>query len=347
MKRFSQNDVFNNVIELFPSNKFLIYDGAIYRNDEKALTGSHGNSLNHVPSGYLNLYELNVDREQDSLIYPFITKEGSKNAFKSVSLEEFQSYQFGDIISGSYPLSSSLGVEYYPIGSERNDFHSLRNTLESYRKLSPYYAFSSSLGDKSTQQLTVVNIPNIFYGSSIKKGTVGITYYTTGSVEETYEDTKKNGELVKSNGDVEGVVLYNEGFVLLWGDASEDLMNMADTSSFALEFSGSMKIPTITMMCHADRGEFNHSQNPTYIEYGQNDMPATSSQDYIEKNDLTIKNVVQSPYNEYDEAFEKITYISSVGIYDKDKNLIAIGKLARPLRKRTRDNYTIKFRIDI
>ena len=52
-------------------------------------------------------------------------------------------------------------------------------------------------------------------------------------------------------------------------------------------------------------------------------------------------------YNDPTASFQKQTYISRVAIYDEDKNLIAIAKLATPVRKRETDSYTFKLKLDI
>ena len=101
------------------------------------------------------------------------------------------------------------------------------------------------------------------------------------------------------------------------------------------------------MLAQASKGEFNHSNNPTYIEYGQSTTPFTSSYSYIEKNQIEIKNIVNSTYNEVEPTFEKTVYISKVGIYDKDKNLIGIAKLATPARKRESESMTVKIKLDL
>ena len=40
------------------------------------------------------------------------------------------------------------------------------------------------------------------------------------------------------------------------------------------------------------------------------------------------------------------TYISKIGIYDKDKNLIGVAKLATPVRKTESRSYTFKMKLD-
>ena len=67
---------------------------------------------------------------------------------------------------------------------------------------------------------------------------------------------------------------------------------------------------------------------------------------YIEKK-RKIKKINKSDYTNYNEPFENVTYISKVGIYDEDKNLIAIATLANPVLKEDKDNITFKLKIDI
>ena len=62
---------------------------------------------------------------------------------------------------------------------------------------------------------------------------------------------------------------------------------------------------------------------------------------------FSIKNIKKSTFAGHNEEFENITYISKIGIYDDDKNLIATAKLANPIRKRLNDEYTFKLKLDI
>ena len=68
---------------------------------------------------------------------------------------------------------------------------------------------------------------------------------------------------------------------------------------------------------------------------------------YQEYDQLRVKNIVKSPYNNYTASFKRQTYISEIGIYDENKNLIAIAKLAKPVKKTEENDYTFKLKIDI
>ena len=68
---------------------------------------------------------------------------------------------------------------------------------------------------------------------------------------------------------------------------------------------------------------------------------------YKEYSKVVIKNTVSSSFIGHSASFKKQTFISKVGIYDKDKNLIAIAKMATPVRKRESDDFTFKIKLDI
>ena len=102
------------------------------------------------------------------------------------------------------------------------------------------------------------------------------------------------------------------------------------------------------MLAHAPIGKFNHSNNLTYLEYNQTAAltPETGNYRYIER-DLNIKNVVSSAYVDPTGSFEKTTYISKIGIYDEDRNLIGLASLAKPVKKTQDRDFTFKLKLDI
>lgn len=315
--------------------------------------------------------------------YPFAPKEGSLGALKTISTSEFVSSDYGTILSGSeYAYSSSISADLLLEGHDDPKIRALKNTLNSYTYLSNHYTFSSSYGDKSQQAMRLVSVPSIFYGSSMKKGSINCKWYVTGTLIAELQDIKRNGELIQvgppgsnGSGSVAGVVLYNEGFLLLTGSWSlhdsytdtfeTDLtyyppswkyyMNtgsegdyLTPSSSFDFQFDGVNYIQTLTMMAHADKGELNHSNNPTYVKYQPNIKPtATGSAFLVENSEKQIKNILKTDYSDVEPKFEKITYISQIGIYDDNKNLIAIAKLANPIRKRQTDGFIFKMKMDI
>ena len=556
--KFNEDDVFFNRIKAHPSCHFFSWKGGTYYNNQYSTSGAFNSPVGHAGdtgsrgsaprygtavtttgygaytssynSGYINLYEMNIDRYEQkhtldtkhineggwllikamdltgefanemssSLIFPFVTKDGSKNSLKSVAYDSYvEDFSMGDIISGSYPLTASLTRVFFEEGSSQppkeidpnpheNTKHGsktthyyqnkpqttvkikdltdpsqeetitdapklqkkyiqmLENTINFYRKWSPHFTYSSSYDpltgediaegasyayedsawDKSYQALSLLDIPSIFFGSSIKKGTVNLKYYITGTLVGELKDSKRNGELIQigpsgsfKSGSVAGIVLYNEGALILtgawdltkghattftgpeglsrgeFGPALEqdyrhwssgdspswiyfgtgindgypnhwDALQGAYTingltykaldaasfhsSSFELAFSGTTYTPTITMMAHAKRGYLNWSNNPTYPNFSQSFSQSTSPTHYKENDIKTIKNTISSSFGcGFTGSFKKQTFINKVGIYDKNRNLIAIAKVATPVRKLETDEYTFKLKLDI
>ncbi len=51
-------------------------------------------------------------------------------------------------------------------------------------------------------------------------------------------------------------------------------------------------------------------------------------------------------HTDHTGSFQKETYISQIGIYDEDRNLIAVAKLATPVKKTEERDYTFKLKYD-
>lgn len=388
--KFGKNDIFYNQIKAYPKINFFIYSGQIFYNNRV-----NDDDLG-VPKGYISLYELN---HNNTGIYPFITKQGSRTAFKTVSLDNFNQFKYGDTITGDYPMSASLSRDYFAAGDRH--LTSLKNTINYYKKNSVHFDYSNSDRSFDDDPVNLISIPSIFYGSSIKKGTVNLKFYVTGTLIGEARDERENGEIIQTgpygspgSGSVIGLALYNEGFLILTGSTAlsthseiyapklistnpswldfactssaipeapstpEEAAPGAPTfdgslpaasSSYDLTFEGTNYIPTLTMMAHAKKGELNHSNNPTYAEFGQVrlNVPSSGSSMFKEFDELKIKNIVQSPYPDPTGSFEKTVYISKIGIYDEQKNLIAIAKLATPVKKTEDREFTFKLKLDI
>jgi len=405
-KKFKIDDLFYNTIKTYPKYSVNIYLNKVYINNDVVRTGEISPNVKMADQGEISLYELNIDRESSNKIYPFVTKEGARTAMKTISTTTFDnSNQFahGAEIAGSYPLTASVNRITVPAGPDINSLdienennftavannkkyiRALKSTLEEYKMYSTHYAYFSSYGDgwnKGTQKVNMICVPSIFYGSSIKKGSVKLSFYISGSLQAQLTDSKANGELIQSSGsanndEVAGVVLYNEGIMLLTGSwdlnsehtatydgnslpavnpswlhfgagmpyVGEGTATTVVSSSFEMDFEGTTVIPTITMMAHAGKGEHNYSSNPTFITSGSAVDPTYTDAEYREVPG-TIKNITKSSFANHTASFKKQTYISKIGIYDENKNLIGIAKLANPVKKTEERDYTFKLKLD-
>lgn len=304
--------------------------------------------------------------------YIYLAKDGNGNIPLQIDDEQYISSQYGVELKKEIPLSSSISTYYFEdhssleeqeIIGKRRKIHALKNTLDRNSSISQHFKTSSSLGNKLKQPLSLISIPSIFYGSSIEKGSVELSINYSGSNVAKLQDYKNNGELIEvigtNTGSVAGVVLYDYGFIILTGSWDEGNYgvpwNMFGTSSsevseqisFDINFNGTNEINTITMLLHAEKGELNHSNNMTAVEYGQELNAIVTKNSYNENDQMLIKNVTKYKYDNFIGKFEKEVYISKIGIYDESKKLIAVAKLAKPVKKTNDREFTFKLKIDI
>lgn len=379
-KKFEKKDILRNVIETHPNIRFDIYDSKLYYNNRTQLNGAFSEDVRNVPSGFISLYELNIDKSdgQNNFIYPFIEKGSSLLKFKAGTKVDFDESSYGDQLTGSYPLSASITRDILTSSADLK-FNALKNTIDYYSIMSSQY---TNVAEYTTfNSASLISIPSIFYGSSIEKGSIDLKFYVSGTLIGQLKDENNNGELIQvgpsgsvGSGSTAGIALYNEGFLFLTG--SWDLSDGSHTepydgakppswiyyavgandgtptgtipsSSYTMEMNGTNYVPSYTMFAHANLGEFNHSNNPTYIEYGQSKQTLSGAYIYEEPTDLLIKNSVSSSYVDPTGSFEKTTYISKIGIYDKDKNLIAVATTSTPVKKTQNRNLTFKLKLDI
>ena len=99
------------------------------------------------------------------------------------------------------------------------------------------------------------------------------------------------------------------------------------------------------MFAHAKENQLNSSNNPTFLSASLNAFIGESI--YHENSEVGIKNIVSSSYKNHSASFKPVTYISKIGIYDENRNLIAIAGLANPVRKLEERGYTFKLKLDI
>ena len=406
--KFNRNDVYHNTLKTYPSTKFVIYNGSAFYNNAPNVAGEFADPIRLTDAGHVSLYELNIDRVSAStnrwigprsvsedqevidngLIYSFVVKNGSRIDFRTSTEASFNNSSYGDIITSSYPYVSSIAKELYETSTARSGSSyvshllALKNTINHYRYISPEFQYSSSLRNLNSVEVGLVNIPTIFYGSQIKKGTINLRYYFTGTLIGQARDENQNGVLYSTygtdSGSVVGIALYNEGFLILTGTTALDLVGTdaytssltpyvgfgdsprwtyfgqsisgtitAPSSSFIMEMSGTSYNNTLTLFATAPKGQLNQSNNPTFTKYSTANFAQTGSKAYFENDQRLIKNVVSSAYADPTGSFQKTTYISKIGIFDDDRNLIGIAKVAMPVKKTAERDFTFKIKLDI
>ena len=240
-KKFETRDIVHSTIVAKPEFNFLIHDKKVYLNYESAFSGSFDNNVKHTNQGNVSLYELNINRPENSLINQFITKDTTRYAFRSISATQFDDLnQFtnGDTLTHTLPLTSSISRIYIGSGQEfdqltfsnlidgdqsfaaenKKYIRALKNVINTQ---SPLTKTGVKYGDLGASAVNLICVPSIFYGSEMQKESVELNFYITGALTSQAKDIYGNGELISTHGvhsgSQVGMVLYNQGIMLLTG----------------------------------------------------------------------------------------------------------------------------------
>ena len=384
---FKKEDIYVNRTKTYPDYKVFVNDANVTINN-KVVT----NAFSAVPSGYDSLYEFNFDT-RFNYVYPFII--GGENDYRQLFRTQIPHSQSAVIYNSQNPnwaqysnllplvgaqltssylaLTSSLKRETEISSSYKID--AIKNISKDYYLLSPSFNIASLVGDTDTNLL---NVPQVLFGSSIKKGSVELNFYVTGTLVARARDEGQNGELLQTgdgitntgSGSVVGLAYYNHGLLLLTSSAtlyasaslnrwldfgtglhdgtSNGLVGLADRS-FEIKYKGTNYVNTMTMFCHAPAGELNSSNNPTAINWAEETtftIADTGSTKGFQERAKHVKNVVSSSINNLNDNFKKTTYLSKINMYDDKGNLIGVASMAQPIKKQENDDYTFKIELD-
>jgi hypothetical protein len=88
-----------------------------------------------------------------------------------------------------------------------------------------------------------------------------------------------------------------------------------------LSFNNTTELNSTIYMCRANANDFNYSSNPTYVSASK----------------IRVKDV---------RGDQPISYITTVGLYSPDNELLAVAKLSEPLKKTPANEFTLRVRLD-
>lgn len=88
-----------------------------------------------------------------------------------------------------------------------------------------------------------------------------------------------------------------------------------------LYFANTTELNSTIHFCRANANEFNYSSNPTYLSSSQ----------------IRVKE---------DASDEPVSYITTVGLYGADNELLATAKVSEPLKKTPSNEFTLRVRLD-
>jgi hypothetical protein len=226
--------------------------------------------------------------------------------------------------------TSSLKQLYYPTKSENNQVSS---SFEYYPQTTLH--FEDSRRDFTTSKL--ISIPRDLYGTHIDPKSIQAVIATKPNPTTVLDDGE--GNLYVSASDPRqyiGDVIYSHG-ILNITSGSTITRSVAD-----ITFRSSQPIYTHNYHCKVREFENNFTYNPSAL---------TSSLRTVYDNEGTVYSISASvsdgKLNDNVTGSSFTPYITTVGLYNDANQLIAVGKLNRPVPKPANTEMTIIVKIDI
>lgn len=96
-------------------------------------------------------------------------------------------------------------------------------------------------------------------------------------------------------------------------------------SNTAVTFQNVTNINSTLLFCRATADEFNYSSNPTYVDSDGRIVVIDSGQEDTQRS---------------------FAFVTTVGMYDANDNLLAVAKLSRPIEKNDEKDLTVRVRLD-
>ena len=88
-----------------------------------------------------------------------------------------------------------------------------------------------------------------------------------------------------------------------------------------IDFNNTIELNSSIYFCRVNHNEFNYSANPTYLNSSK----------------LVVKNQATDL---------PVSYITTIGLYSPDNELMAVAKLSEPIRKDPNTELTLRVRLD-
>jgi hypothetical protein len=226
-----------------------------------------------------------------------------------------------EIKKGSFTLKLGTGSYASPFSSSPASGDSILTISDSgkendYRVNSPageYAILSATAGYNTANIASAPACGLIFYQAGI--------VVLSSSIFQSGSDNKPGGIL---NTKYEGIPFVSNGMNIsssLSGAAISSSCNDLRHRIYDISFNNTTELNSTIHFCRINHNDFNYSSNPTYL----------NSSKIVVKN-----NTLDAP----------ISYITTVGLYSSDNELLAVAKLSEALKKDPTNEMTIRVRLD-
>ena len=212
---------------------------------------------------------------------------------------------------------------------------------------------TAAVAAAGSNDIGVFTLRKRFFDIGLEKG--GLTATVTGvnysgdSIAGDYYDSGSGQFIQKSTGDTIGAVLVDDGMFVVTSAALREVA----TAVTGIIYKSKVLATSINVFCKCQPDEMNFTTNFTAAITGTVSSDTTSAGEIQQAyNNLWTK----SPLTGSTDRFSYDTsitgagagpFITAVGLYNNNNDLMAVAKLARPLKKPTDLPITFKVQIDI
>lgn len=250
------------------------------------------------------------------------------SSIKQLYYSNFTTSSFGDALTTAsiFPGETSEGDRLIGPASSRGRFYNFPQTTITASRYFP---------TESEASLGVLSIPSKLYGNFIQPDSFVLVFNSGSDTSVTYEVTDDGeGNLLLDNNNC-GNIIYDQGVAILTrsGSINNSLFaeDFVSASNISCSFSSSFNIYETQYKCTLRANEYNYSLNPSLLKnFGQNKILYSGSNEY----------------NNYVTGSDFSPYITTIGLYNENQELLAVGKLAQPLPTSQTTDTTILINID-
>ena len=312
--------------------------------ESTAKTTLSGSTFYSIPNYYVinNMFYRDLKQMYD--MEPFDDSQGIGNVLVDNSV---------DYIS-AVPTSSEAIISY-------TETRNLYDIVDKPSKIILRRPFTRQLHDTAN----IISVPQELFGETIKQDSVRITDDSTDQTIILQDDGRGNlydvafsasfsrrNPDTNNSGSVVGNVFYDYGIVVITDTGSYSNVGIETGSNgFTMEFDSTQTIYEREYICTIGENDFQHTTNRS-VKVGQSGSVSFSGSAYddtIYKNsiydgypyDLTGFSTSSFKNEKYEIGTELIgeathshfaTYVTTIGLYNEDNELLAVGKTAKPIK---------------
>ena len=164
----------------------------------------------------------------------------------------------------------------------------------------------------------------VYEGIGLFYPTNGVVVFNAINLDKRVGITNPVGQIVVR---ADNPNTYSTTFQSFWRVWTHNFFLRLKQSTLPMAVRKSEFVPSTNYFVRVKNKEFNYSNNPTFVSDGT---------DGKTKGTIVYQDLINNPR----------TYITGVGLYDTNNELIAIGKVSRPVQKSFDSELLLKVRID-